>query len=110
MKRKGSAVDALNHRLRRRMAAGIISEAILSNTIFEYCQRLRDDPDQLKSRKKEKSAFARRGAPFGNRNRLTNGDYTLEMKQLRADVYRHVERVRALVERIDALPAVIDGE
>jgi hypothetical protein len=100
VKQKGSAVDALNHRFRRRMSAGVLSEKILSNAIYEYCQMVRKDPGELKSRKQEKKLFAKRGAPFGNTNRLKHGGYTNEMKQLRAHVRDHLRRARAHLDSI----------
>ena len=109
MRRKGSAVEVLNHRFQRRMSAGVISEEILSNVIHEYIQTVGRGSIQLKSRKEEKKVFAKRGAPFGNTNRLKTGAHTYEMKQLRADVHRYLQSARALLEKMGTHATISGG-
>jgi hypothetical protein len=92
------------------MAAGVVSETILSNVMYQYIQMVRKDPSELKSRKEAKKLFAKRGAPFGNTNRLKHGGYTHEMKQLRADVHDHLRRVRAQLDAIGTQSKIVSRD
>src|SRR5690242_5182492 len=86
---RDSLVVAAQNRLEARKRAGVVSDETLSSAMIEYIQVVRGKSGELNVEKK-KISRSRRGAPIGNRSRVTHGMRTAEMKKLRADVRAHI--------------------
>ena len=85
----------LARRLKGRRAAGLVTSESLSRLISQHLQQVQGESGELNV---NFARFdARRGAPFGNQNRLTHGGRTQEMNELRADVRAHIEKSRASI-------------
>jgi len=82
-------MEDLAHRLRARVAAGVVSKQILSRLIADYIQAVKANSGDWNC------DFAMppraRGAQLGNRNRLKHGRYARDMVELRATVRDHVK-------------------
>jgi hypothetical protein len=68
----------------------------------EYIEAVKGKSDELNVEKK-KISRSRRGAPIGNRNRVTHGMRTAEMTKLRADVRAHIAEGRELIAQVSKL-------
>ena len=99
---RDALVVALQRRLDSRRRAGVATDETLSSVMFEYIEAVRGNSGELNVRKKNISR-SRRGAPIGNRNRVTHGRRTAEMNELRAKVRAHIARGRELIAQVSKL-------
>ena len=95
-------IAAAQSRLEARKRAGVATDDALSSMMSEYIETVRGKSGELNVKKKNISP-ARRGAPIGNRNRVTHGKRTAEMNRLRADVRSHIAVGRELIAQVSKL-------
>ena len=77
--KKPKGMIELQRRLKGRRAAGIVTSESLSQLIDQYLQHVRGESGELNV---DFARFSvRRGAPFGNQNRLTHGGRTREIER-----------------------------
>lgn len=98
---KNQTMLQLAVRLRARQRAGIASSESLSNTILQYIQWFDPKSGDLNGKMGEILA-TRRGAPFGNQNRLTHGRRTRERMEFNAEIRAHIEKGKRLISTIGA--------
>lgn len=98
MRRKGSAMAELSRRFHARLNSDAEFAANLSNMIVQHVQSVKSDSGDLNVSFSNLSA--RRGAPFGNGNRLVRGFRTREWDQFHREIGEHIKASAELVARL----------